>query len=695
MKNQDEEQQNSQQTTKQELPGYFSKMSELIEELHTYSEQKKLFLDALDAAQQDYITKKLSHEKYHQLIQHILKGRTKTDIIKYYDSYIFFLLKQIEFMNSKIFYFYYTNTSYLDAGQKKEEHKATAEAEKKAPAKKAAPAPKVSLQKPALKKELPEAKQGKSVPPHTEIQAAIDRAKSPEMGEKETKPAINIFKAIKEFFSNPFKKLRLEKHRKAAAESIQTKPAHPPKLILPEKAAAQKTISFDTTAERPGAEKKTEEQKQLASIEAQKTTEIPAQSPPPAAEKLRLKEPAKEYQFSKENEPVKMQGIFSTIFNWLKKRADALQEKKQKEKKDKQQKEEEQMRLIGSKTEIAPTIMGLTQGEPALLVEEDESRINPYLLAQEAKRIKKILQKEQELNVYRPSSIGTIANHLSRKTSLFLLDQFPDFFRSLYNALRSADMKILSNTYLNIMILCSTLSIFASFAVYLFMFFFMNTPLIMVLLNSFFFAVLTGLAVFVFMFAYPFMRIRTRRRSINTNLPFAINHMSAVVGAGVPPDGMFRLLSQSKEYEEISREVEKIAEYIDVFGYDLLTAIKSVAATTPSEPFKEFLDGMTSAIETGGDIKEFLKQKSDEAMLSYTLEREKYLETISSYSDIYTGILIAAPLFFVVALTLVNVLGGTVGGIDVNVLITVGIYLLIPLLNILFLIFLEASQPEA
>jgi archaellum biogenesis protein FlaJ (TadC family) len=81
-------------------------------------------------------------------------------------------------------------------------------------------------------------------------------------------------------------------------------------------------------------------------------------------------------------------------------------------------------------------------------------------------------------------------------------------------------------------------------------------------------------------------------------------------------------------------------------------------------------------------------------MLNYRLERQKYVESLATYSDIYTGVLIAAPLFFVTALSLVSVIGGDVGGISINTLINLGTYLIIPALNVLFLIFLELNQPE-
>jgi flagellar protein FlaJ len=190
------------------------------------------------------------------------------------------------------------------------------------------------------------------------------------------------------------------------------------------------------------------------------------------------------------------------------------------------------------------------------------------------------------------------------------------------------------------------------------------------------------------------MRAKSRKRSINTNLPFAIDHMSSVISSGVSPATMFKLISNSKEYGEISIEIDKVSNYVEFFGYDILTALRAVALITPSEEFKEFIDGFVSTIETGGDLKGYLAQKSSEALLNYRLERQKYVEALSTYSDIYTGVLIAAPLFFVIALSLVSVIGGNIGGFSVGTIISFGTYLIIPLLNMAFLIFLEASQPE-
>ncbi len=326
-------------------------------------------------------------------------------------------------------------------------------------------------------------------------------------------------------------------------------------------------------------------------------------------------------------------------------------------------------------------------------VEVAKAEVAPTLLAEEAARIKRIMEKQVGLKVYKPSLLGSVANVSIKKISFFLIDAFPDFFRYLYNALRSANVQMLSNTYVNIMVLMSIFTFIISMIIFPFLFTLSNN-LTMTLTKSFMSSVILMLITFMGFYAYPFSKIRRRRVNIRANLPFAINHMAAVASSGVPPTKMFHLIAKSNEYGEVSVEVEKIVEYIELFGYDLLTALKSVAAISPSDLFKEFMEGMISTTESGGDIKVYMMEKSKEAMLEYELEREKYTETISTYSDIYTGVLIAAPLFFVATLSLVSLLGGTIGGIGIDVVIVVGTYVVIPLLNGAFLMFLIMTQPE-
>lgn len=349
--------------------------------------------------------------------------------------------------------------------------------------------------------------------------------------------------------------------------------------------------------------------------------------------------------------------------------------------------------IVGMETTVPAHMRKLKELRKRVYEEEKLSGFDTTLLAQEARRVKKILEVEKP-EVYQGSSIGLLANLTVRKASLFLVENFPEFFGFLYNALRAANVKVLSNTYVNIMILLTLFVSAVSFFILVPLFFVLGYPIYQIVLRAAIFSVLAGFSCATIFYAYPFMKIKERRRNIMTNLPFAVNHMAAVATSGVSPAAMFELIAGSKEYNEIGIEVKKIVDFINIFGYDLLTAIRTVAATTPSQHFKEFLEGIVSTIETGGDLDTYLKQEAEQAALTYNLERQRYNESVSTYSDIYTGLLIAAPLFFVAAMALVNMLGGSLGGIGVDVVMAVGAYVIIPLLNIGFLLFLQVTQPD-
>jgi len=194
--------------------------------------------------------------------------------------------------------------------------------------------------------------------------------------------------------------------------------------------------------------------------------------------------------------------------------------------------------------------------------------------------------------------------------------------------------------------------------------------------------------------SYPFHLLSAKKSEIETNGPFAINHMAAIASSGVPPVVIFRLLSNIKEYGEIMQEARRIIRNIDVFGMDLTSALRNVADRTPSESFKQFLYGIISTIDTGGDLKKFFANAAKDALFEYRLKREKYLQTLSTYADFYTAVLIAAPLFFISILAVMALIGGQVLGLSIPVAMRLGIFVLIPLLNTAFILFIHYTQPR-
>ena len=302
----------------------------------------------------------------------------------------------------------------------------------------------------------------------------------------------------------------------------------------------------------------------------------------------------------------------------------------------------------------------------------------------------KVAEEKIKYSTYSYNFLGRYANLLFDKFSKKLAREYPEYFEALYKNLRLANIRVFSNTYINLGIMgsCagSALGFFSGFLIFGFGLFDIVKSLMLGILFPF-------ILLFTFYY-YPKIVVDNRRREIKNDLPFAIIHMAAVAGSGAKLVDIFGMLMRSKEYKALSGEIKRIMNYVNLFGYNLTTALKSVAETTPSDEFKELLNGMVSSIESGGDIKHFLKNKSEDTLIRYRLDRKKYVETLGTYTDIYTAILIAAPLLFVIVLVLISIVGSKLGGLEIGFIEKIGTFVVVPALNIGFIIFMNIVQPE-
>ena len=170
--------------------------------------------------------------------------------------------------------------------------------------------------------------------------------------------------------------------------------------------------------------------------------------------------------------------------------------------------------------------------------------------------------------------------------------------------------------------------------------------------------------------------------------------MSTIAGSGAHPIKIFELIVESKDYKELQQEFKNILNYINLFGYSLSSSLRTVSLDTPSPDLKELLDGMASTIETGGDIKHYLSDKSKDSLLKFRLDQKRYVEKLAAYSEIYVGLLVAAPLLFIVTMAILEKISPIIMGFPISDVAKFGTFFLLPVVNILFILFLEASKSE-
>ncbi len=685
-----------------------NKVLELVSEIEMYSFYKENLVKTINKLFQDYQSGKFTYFEYEKTVKALLKGRSKEEWINYYNFYMLTLLKRIEAYNTQIFYETYHNSDYVNVKvvrpapkpkvvpMVQEKHELIA---KPSPTPIARTPPELeSAPRLEVKHKHPHpARVAHPVPePELEpvVKSATDAVVAPESALVEVKPS--IIDRMTLFFKHLFAKKEIEQARKdlhlkevKVIEKSEQKHTEPVKII--KKKEKEPWFAFLWNHGRPtlprvepgvpedarGAKPKPKQAQRSVKHKERTFWDWFLGRPEPTHLGMKT-DPMKKV----EKKPSKASVAFGNV-SFVKYIVNLLD-------RSKKVKFSEKSSRAGASTIQLETLRRKAKPEISAQIE----KITATSLTKEASRIRSIMDKRKALKIYQPSFFGAVANVAIKRISLFLLDQFPEFFKDLYHALRLANIKVLSNTYINMMVLGVISSSIIGLFIFGFFFSVSALPVSQILFRTIMMSVLSGLAAFAGFYAYPYSKVKQRRTSINTNLPFAINHMAAVSSSGVAPVRMFKLISESKEYGEVSVEIEKIVNYVEVFGYDVLTALKSVAATTPSYHFKDFLEGMVSTTQTGGDLKQYFSQKAEEAMMNYKMERQKYTETVATYSDIYTGLLIAAPLFFVAALSLVSLLGGKVGGMDVNVVIVLGTYVVIPFMNVSFLAFLEMTQPE-
>lgn len=300
----------------------------------------------------------------------------------------------------------------------------------------------------------------------------------------------------------------------------------------------------------------------------------------------------------------------------------------------------------------------------------------------------KVELKKPDYSIYRPSEVGAFANKIMKKKADILVKKYPKLFKPLFDKFLMVEMEMISRSYVSLMLLFTVLSFPFLILFFLALNFAFNLNFVTILVI----AILGTVCTFVGFYFYPASLLGGKSKKIKLELPFALVHMSAVAGSGAQPISIFELIAESSEYPELRKEIKKILNYINLFGYNLTNALKNVAAATPSLELKELLNGMISTIETGGDLKDYLKEKAVDTLNTYKLDRKKQVEALATYSEVYTALLIASPLLLLITLAIINSIGGKIAGLPVTTAAWIGILGFLPLLNIGFMVFVTSSQ---
>lgn len=208
-------------------------------------------------------------------------------------------------------------------------------------------------------------------------------------------------------------------------------------------------------------------------------------------------------------------------------------------------------------------------------------------------------------------------------------------------------------------------------------------------LISFKLVIILALSIFIVFIGYavfnPYLIIGNKVTSIKNALPLAIIGMSSVAESGAPPIAIFSTKTIKEKSQYLDKELSKVEYYVNNLGISLLEAIDISARKTPSYELKKFLLDLKSNIEAGGSLPEFMKKKAENARFQYNLLLNNQNQKAETFGDIYSAIVVAGPLFLFSGIMLLGMVGGGVAGLSINSVLQIGIFLLVPIINISFI----------
>jgi flagellar protein FlaJ len=200
-----------------------------------------------------------------------------------------------------------------------------------------------------------------------------------------------------------------------------------------------------------------------------------------------------------------------------------------------------------------------------------------------------------------------------------------------------------------------------------------------------------GGLIYVAFIMYPGLEAGNRQRNIDASLPYAINYVTSMSTAGITPAEVFRLLGDSPIYGQSSVEARYVAREIDIFGRDLIDALRLVSATTPSKRMKEFLQGAMASISSGGNLTQYFRTKSDQYALENRQTQKLFLDTLGLIAESYVTAMVAGTLFLIILQSIMSVLSGD----NKPMFLYAIVYIMIPLGSIAFVIMISSMTPES
>lgn len=192
--------------------------------------------------------------------------------------------------------------------------------------------------------------------------------------------------------------------------------------------------------------------------------------------------------------------------------------------------------------------------------------------------------------------------------------------------------------------------------------------------------------------ASPGGKVKARARDIDKRISGAMSFISAMASANVPVDVIFKELSRQPVYGEIQSEAEWITRDTELLGIDILSAIRRGAQRSPSVKFQDFLQGVVTTTTSGGQLKPYFLMKAEQYEKENKLMMKQTMETMAMLAESYVTVVVAFPLFLVVILAIMAIIGGDAGGTTMILFLVIGVMIPVSQFGFIFVVWSMSQE---
>jgi len=256
------------------------------------------------------------------------------------------------------------------------------------------------------------------------------------------------------------------------------------------------------------------------------------------------------------------------------------------------------------------------------------------------------------------------------------------------NMLEKADIAMVYQEYYSMVLMNIILGFVSSFIATSFLYLIAPhqiTSMLILVVSS-----LVTIGTSLYYISLPGSKAKARGKKIDRNLPYAANFINTMSVAGISPAEIFEALSNVKLYGEIQKEAQKINTEISLMGIDAITALRNAITISPSDKFKEFIQGILATIQSGSELSFYFERCVERYMARDLIDRKKNLDALAIMAESFVVTVIAFPLFLVI---IISIMGLTSGGVDYIFLYLIA-FLILPLSYFGFYMMMSSGMGE-